>query len=106
MWTCIYHFDIVIWCANGEIKMRYIFIALGVVFFIIGVVGILTPIPFGIVFLTLSIVLLVPTVPRFARVVQGMRGRPNLLNRGLHGITRRAPMPYRRILRQTEPTDL
>lgn len=86
--------------------MRFVFMVLGLVFFIIGVVGILTPIPFGIIFLSLSIVFLVPTVPAFARLVRSMRSRSTLLNRGLGGITRRAPMPYRRILRQTEPTDL
>lgn len=85
--------------------MKYFFALLGLVFFIIGVVGILTPIPFGLVFLTLSIIFLVPTVPQFANFIQMLRARFGLLDRGLGVLTRRAPMPYRRILRQTEPDD-
>jgi hypothetical protein len=65
----------------------------------------LTPIPFGLVFLALSIVILVPTVPGFARIIQRLRSHFNLLDTGLHELTKRAPMPYRRILRQTEPAD-
>ena len=85
--------------------MKYIFITLGFIFLIFGIIGILTPIPFGIVFLVLAIVLLVPTVPQSAGFIKALRLRFNIVDRGLGTITRNAPMPYRRILRQTEPED-
>lgn len=85
--------------------MRYIFIILGFAFLLIGIIGLLTPIPFGFVFVALAIILLVPTVPQSAGVIRALRRRFNLFDRGLGVLTRAAPMPYRRILRQTEPED-
>ena len=74
----------------------------GWVFLIIGIIGILTPIPFGIVFLALSLVLLIPTSPGVTQFVRRMRRRSPHIDRSMAAVIRRAPAPYRRILRQTD----
>lgn len=75
---------------------------LGWVLLFIGIVGVLTPIPFGIVFLALSLVLLIPTSPGLTRFLQRMRRRSPKIDRSMAAVIRRAPAPYRRILRQTD----
>ena len=86
--------------------VRLLMILFGLAFLVIGVVGIATPIPFGIVFLTLSIVMLVPTVPGAAGAVRSVRRRSRAFDSVMGAVTSRAPMPYRRILRQTEVDDI
>lgn len=82
--------------------VRFVTKALGWVLLVIGVVGILTPIPFGIFFLMLSMLLLIPTTPGMARFVQRMRRKSPKLDRSMEAVIRRAPAPYRRVLRQTD----
>lgn len=82
--------------------VRFATKVLGWVFLVIGVVGVLTPIPFGIFFLMLSMLLLIPTTPGMARFVQRMRSKSPHLDRSMAAVIRRAPAPYRRILRQTD----
>ena len=86
--------------------LRLLMIGLGFAFLLIGIVGILTPIPFGIVFLCLSFILLVPTVPGAAGVVQHVRRKSRVFDGVMSTVTNKAPMPYRRILRQTEVGDI
>lgn len=75
---------------------------LGFVLLIIGLIGILTPIPFGLVFLAAALVILIPTSPGTVRTVQDMRRRSSLVDRALHSMTLKTPAPYRRLLRRTE----
>ena len=86
--------------------LRLIMIGLGFVFLLIGIVGILTPIPFGLIFLCLSFILLVPTVPGAAGAVQRVRRKSRAFDGAMAHVTNKAPMPYRRILRQTEVGDI
>ena len=82
--------------------IRLALIALGSVFLVFGIVGVLTPIPFGIVFIVLAMLLLIPTTPGTARLVQRMRSSSSRFDRMMVAVIRRAPVPYRRILRQTD----
>ena len=75
---------------------------IGGFFAFIGVIGMLTPIPFGIIFFVLGLLFLIPTTPGVAEAVQRMRGRISLFDRAMQVVTDRAPYPYRRILRETE----
>jgi len=82
--------------------LRFSIKVLGYLFLLLGIVGLLTPIPFGIVFTILAILLLVPTSPGSARVIRYLRRKSRRLDRVMTLIIRRAPAPYRRILRQTD----
>ena len=74
----------------------------GSAFCFIGIIGMLTPIPFGLIFFVIGLLFLIPTTPSVARAVRGARARSGLFDRGMHAATRAAPAPYRRVLRQTE----
>ena len=76
--------------------------AFGWFFLVLGIIGVLTPIPFGIVFLVLAMLLLIPTTPGSARALRRARARSSRFDRMMAAVIRRAPMPYRRILRQTD----
>jgi hypothetical protein len=86
----------------ADLVMRWIVQAFGYVFLLIGIAGLLTPIPFGVVFFTLALLLLIPTTPWVTRRVQRLRQRWARLDRMMAGLIRRLPVPYRRILRQTD----
>lgn len=73
----------------------------GFVFLALGIVGVLTPIPFGLVFLVLSFLLLIPTTPQAAHHIKRFRRWSPRFDRLMTGATSRAPAPYRRILRET-----
>ena len=75
---------------------------LGIFFCFIGLIGLLTPIPFGIIFMTIGLLFLIPTTPAVVRLVKSARSRSRHVDSVMSAATRRAPMPYRRILRQTE----
>lgn len=75
---------------------------IGSTFCLIGIVGMLTPIPFGLILFVIGLMFLIPTTPSVARAVRWGRSRSGLFDRAMDGITRRAPAPYRRVLRQTE----
>ncbi|UTW54920.1 hypothetical protein [Kordiimonas sp. SCSIO 12610] len=68
----------------------------------IGVIGMLTPIPFGIIFFVIGLMFLIPSTPRAANGVRWARSRISIFDRSMDLITRRLPVPYRRILRETE----
>lgn len=75
---------------------------IGGAFCFIGVIGMLTPIPFGIIFLVIGLMFLIPTTPSAARVVRGARRRFSPFDRAMTAVTRRAPTPFRRVLKMTE----
>ncbi|WP_417451382.1 hypothetical protein [Kordiimonas sp.] len=74
----------------------------GSAFCFIGIIGMLTPIPFGLIFFVIGLLFLIPTTPSVARLVRSARGRSGLFDRVMHTATRAAPAPYRRVLRRTE----
>ncbi len=71
-----------------------------------GVLGMLTPIPFGIVFFIVGLMFLVPTTPGAAALVKKARAKIGLFDRSMMAISRRLPLPYRRILKMTEPDQI
>lgn len=74
----------------------------GSAFAFFGVIGMLTPIPFGVVFFVIGLLFLIPTTPVVAGWVRGARRRIRVLDSALSAATNRMPYPYRRILRETE----
>jgi uncharacterized membrane protein YbaN (DUF454 family) len=81
--------------------MRIVVRLVGFLFLALGVVGILTPIPFGVIFLMLSFLLLIPTTPQVARHIKSFRRWSPRFDRLMHRATTQLPAPYRRILRET-----
>ncbi|WP_262689543.1 hypothetical protein [Kordiimonas aestuarii] len=75
---------------------------IGSAFCFIGIIGMLTPIPFGLIFFVIGLLFLIPTTPSVTRAVRGARARSNMFDRAMHAATRAAPAPYRRVLRRTE----
>lgn len=75
---------------------------IGSAFVLFGFVGMLTPIPFGLIFFIIGLMFLIPTTPSAARLVKRVRGKSRLFDRSMQGMTNRLPYPYRRILRETE----
>lgn len=75
---------------------------IGGVFTFFGLLGMLTPIPFGLIFFVIGLFFLIPTTPVVARYVRGARRKISLFDRSMTAVTTRMPYPYRRILRETE----
>ena len=67
-----------------------------------GILGMLTPIPFGLIFFVIGLLFLIPSTPAAAGAVRWARGKIGLFDRAMHAATDRMPHPYRRILKQTE----
>lgn len=82
--------------------MRILCRIVGGAFCFIGVIGMLTPIPFGIIFFVIGLMFLIPTTPSAAKAVRAVRKRIGIFDRAMTAITRRMPAPYRRVLRKTE----
>jgi len=68
----------------------------------LGFLGMLTPIPFGLFCFIAGLLFLIPTVPAAARPVRFARRKLTAFDRVMHAATKRLPVPYRRILRETE----
>lgn len=68
----------------------------------IGIIGMLTPIPFGLIFFVIGLIFLIPSTPSVARGVRWTRSRIGVFDRAMDMATRVAPAPYRRVLRRTE----
>ncbi|MEE8370982.1 MAG: hypothetical protein V3R73_02465 [Sphingomonadales bacterium] len=85
--------------------LKIIIRAVGVVLLAIGIVGILTPIPFGLVFIVLALLLLIPTTPAVANLLKVLRRRSARFDLMMIKVSARLPFPYRRILRQTEVSE-
>jgi hypothetical protein len=82
----------------GRILSRVI----GSIFCFFGIIGMLTPIPFGLIFFVIGLLFLIPSTPSAANSVRWARSRFGVFDRSLASITRRLPVPYSRILRETE----
>ncbi|WP_286830636.1 MULTISPECIES: hypothetical protein [Kordiimonas] len=75
---------------------------IGSVFCIFGIFGMLTPIPFGLIFFMIGLLFLIPTTPWVTRLVRRTREKFATFDRAMDAVTRRAPAPYRRVLQRTE----
>ena len=81
---------------------RYFLMIVGYLFLFVGILGVLTPIPFGLIFMVISFIFLIPTAPWTLDAIKYFRRRFNSFDRGMDVISRKLPMPYRRIIRQSE----
>lgn len=75
---------------------------IGFILLFVGIVGVLTPIPFGIFFLILALLFLIPTTPAVLRGIRHMRRRSPAFDGRMTALTRKLPYPYRRVFRRTE----
>ncbi len=82
--------------------IRLFFQGIGFFLLFVGIVGVLTPIPFGIFFLILAMLFLIPTTPAVLRGVQHLRRRSPAFDGRMAALTRKLPYPYRRVFRRTE----
>lgn len=82
--------------------VRLIVKTIGYLFLAIGFIGMLTPIPFGLIFFVLALLLLIPTSPTVVRLMQRARRKSHRFDTAMTGISRRLPSPYRRILKTTD----
>lgn len=82
--------------------IRLFFRGIGFILLFVGIIGVLTPIPFGLFFLILAMLFLIPTTPSVVKGVRHLRGRYPAFDSRMHALTRRLPYPYRRIFRRTE----
>jgi len=82
--------------------MRILCRMIGIVLCLFGIIGMLTPIPLGIIPFILGLLFLVPTTPSAARAVRWARRKIRIFDRVMSVATNRLPYPYRRVLRETE----
>ena len=75
---------------------------IGSAFCLFGIVGMLTPIPFGLILFVIGLMFLIPTTPSVTRAVRHARSRIGFFDRAMDAATRVMPAPYRRVLRRTE----
>ena len=85
--------------------MSYLLTPLLLVVFVVGLVLAPTPIPLGIPIMALSLFALIATNPHAARLVQGLRGRFALLDKGIRFVEDRAGGRIGETLRRTRPAE-
>lgn len=81
--------------------VRIICTVIGSALCLIGVVGMLTPIPFGLFVFIIGLLFLIPASDRATRLVRGARRKISPLDRAMSAVTKRMPVPYRRVLTDT-----
>lgn len=89
-----------------KVVLKLVLKALGFACLGIGMLGMLTPLPFGILFLVLASLLLIPTSPGFTAQLRRWRLNSPRFDRAMASLIRRLPLPYRRILRETDVDSL
>lgn len=67
-----------------------------------GLIGMLTPIPFGLILFVIGLLFLIPSTPSAANAVRWARRKVRVFDRVMSAATNRMPYPYRRVLRETE----
>lgn len=82
--------------------IKFVLRVIGFLLLAIGIIGVLSPIPFGLLFIMLSMLFLVPTTPSFTRLVKRMRRKYPTMDKSMTSMTGKVPYPYRRVLRETE----
>lgn len=85
--------------------MSYLLTPLLLVLFVVGLVLAPTPIPLGIPIMALSLFALIATNPHAARLVQGLRGRFALLDKGIRFVEEKAGGRIGETLRRTRPPE-
>lgn len=85
--------------------MSYLLTPLLLVLFVVGLVLAPTPIPLGIPIMALSLFALIATNPHAARLVQGLRGRFALLDKGIRFVEDKAGGRIGETLRRTRPPE-
>lgn len=85
--------------------IRIILRVIGIVFVLLGIVLGIAPIPIGWLMMLIGLMFLIPTTPSVVRLIKGMRRRSSTVDKAFTGLARRAPTPYRRVLKETEVTD-
>lgn len=86
----------------GAFLAKWVARGIGLLLVLFGILGMLTPIPFGAIFFVFGLFFLIPTTPMAADAVRWVRRRVGLFDRVMAAITKKLPVPYRRILRETE----
>jgi len=79
---------------------------IGIIFVILGIIFGIAPIPIGWILMLIGLMFLIPTTPSVARMIKNLRRRSVTVDRAFAGLTRRAPTPYRRVLKETEVNDV
>lgn len=82
--------------------LRLLVLALGYLLLALGVIGVLTPIPFGLFFLAIAMLVLIPVSPGTTRLLKRLRRNYPTIDRLMTATIRRVPAPYRRVLRRTD----
>lgn len=85
--------------------IRIICRMIGIFFILLGIILGIAPIPVGWLMMLIGLMFLIPTTPSVARMIRGARRRSRVFDSAFAGLTRRAPMPYKRVLRETEVDD-
>lgn len=85
--------------------IRIILRVIGIAFVLLGIVLGFAPIPIGWIMVLIGLMFLIPTTPSVVRLIKGMRRRSQTVDRAFAGLSRRAPTPYRRVLKETEVDD-
>jgi hypothetical protein len=76
----------------------------GAVLIVVGIILTPTPIPFGLILLTIGFALLAPYIPAFQRLVRHMRGKWPKLDEQLRRWRDRLPPVIRSTIDKTHPT--
>ena len=82
--------------------MRLICRVIGSALCFFGLIGMLTPIPFGLILFIIGLLFLIPSTPSAANAVRWARRKVGVFDRVMSAATNRMPYPYRRVLRETE----
>ncbi|MBO6506015.1 MAG: hypothetical protein JJ850_03035 [Kordiimonadaceae bacterium] len=82
--------------------MRLICRIIGGALCFFGILGMLTPIPFGLILFIIGLLFLIPSTPSAANAVRWARRKIRVFDRVMSAATNRMPYPYRRVLRETE----
>ena len=76
------------------------------IFVLLGIILGIAPIPIGWLMMLIGLMFLIPTTPSVARFIRGLRRRSRMVDGAFASLTRRAPTPYRRVLKETEVEDV
>ncbi len=90
---------------RSHTELSYLLTPLLIVLLLVGLVLAPTPIPLGVPIMALSLFALIATNPHAARLVQGLRGRFAVLDKGMRFVEDRAGGRIGETLRRTRPTE-
>ena len=82
--------------------MRLVFVPFLWVLLVIGLLLWPLPLPFGLLFVFIALTGLLAWSPAAVRLIRYMRKRLGWFDRAMNWLTRKAPAPYKRLLKRTE----